>query len=260
MRMFNLLFTLRRYLLASYCVNMPLTSSPSNVQVLSMRSPVIDAYYALSQDPYSPLSEPSIPPLIISPELHHNSIVIQSTRSKYVLRLYGQVSDQSHISWDMNLESDDKVLCPHPFEKYKLTHFFQITRHNLSTFHPQFSLTVPGDSFLDHELMCYKMRLQLSHIMDAIYSVNDPLPHLAPDGTFYNKLLLTFTHCLIGTLIELEFPFYTTTNDGDTIVFKLDGPPVFEATQMCKNNGPRPMEMPSKRKGMFFCRLCLRTF
>ena len=90
---------------------MPLASSPSNMRVLSGRSPIFDAYYALSQDPYSPLSEPSIPPLIISPELHYNSIVVQSTRSKYLLRLYGQVSDQSHISWDMNLESDDKVVC-----------------------------------------------------------------------------------------------------------------------------------------------------
>ena len=160
----------------------------------------------------------------------------------------------------MNLESDDKVLCPHPFEKYKLTHFFQITRHNLSTFHPQFSLTVPGDSFLDHELMCYKMRLQLSHIMDAIHSVNDPLPHLAPDGMFYNKLLLTFIHGLIGTLIELEFPFYTTINGSDTIIFNLEGPPVFEAIQVRKNNGSQPMKIHTKRKCMIFVAFVYITF
>lgn len=72
-------------------------------------SPSLDAYVALCNDPLCPLSRPSIPPLICTPELDHSKVVIQHSRAVFPLRLYGQISDLSQISWDMNLQPDETV-------------------------------------------------------------------------------------------------------------------------------------------------------
>lgn len=72
-------------------------------------SPSVDAYFALRNDPLCPLSNPSIPPLICAPELNYSKVIIQRTRAVYHLRLYGQISESSQISWDMNLRPDDTV-------------------------------------------------------------------------------------------------------------------------------------------------------
>lgn len=72
-------------------------------------SPSLDAYLALRNDPLCPLSQPSIPPLICTPELDYSKIIIRQTRDTFALRLYGQILDSSQISWDMNLKPDEVV-------------------------------------------------------------------------------------------------------------------------------------------------------
>lgn len=66
-------------------------------------------YSSLCQDPLCPLSHPSIPPLVLSPVLNYNNVVVHTTRKNYMVRLLGQISEQSEISWDMNLKSNDSV-------------------------------------------------------------------------------------------------------------------------------------------------------
>lgn len=197
----------------------------------STSSPSLDAYLALRNDPLCPLSRPSIPPLICTPELDHSKVVIEHSRAIFTLRLYGQISDLSQISWDMNLQPDETVrfLLNNFCSPFMTFIYLQITPNSLSSFHPRFSLRIPGEDIQTITYGHTAMRLQVEHILKSINEVNALLPSLSPDSTFFffiwNEL---FKFYYSDSLIEIEYPIIPSTLDSDEWLFIFDGPPVFE--------------------------------
>lgn len=95
--------------LIPFCNFVALSALTSMTADPSHTSSVKETYFSLCQDPLSPLSHPSIPPIILSPQCDYNNIVLDTTRSNYMIRLFGQISKHSKISWDMNLNTGQSV-------------------------------------------------------------------------------------------------------------------------------------------------------
>lgn len=103
----------------------------------------------------------------------------------------------------------------------------QISPHSLSSFHPRFSLRIPGDGIQTLAHGFSDMRLQISHVLSSIDELNALLPTVSPDSTPSSNLICSIFNSRIDSLVQIEYPVCPAMLDSDEWLLVFDGPPVF---------------------------------